>query len=88
MQQKLLKNLSHVDVSSFTLKSNLASLKTEADELDIGKLQTVPVDLTKLSNKVASDFITKTQFSTLVSKLHSIDTTDFVKKTNMKKMVD
>ena len=76
MQQKLLKNLSHVDVSSFTLKSNLASLKTEADELDIGKLQTVPVDLTKLSNKVASDFIAKTQFSTLVSKLHSIDTTD------------
>ena len=30
-----LKNVSHVDVSSFTLKSNLANLKTEVDKLDI-----------------------------------------------------
>ena len=28
-----LKNVSHVDVSSFALKSNLASLKTEIDKL-------------------------------------------------------
>ena len=76
-----LKNVSHVDASSFALKSNLANLKTEVDKLDIGKLQTVPVDLAKLSNKVVNDIITKTQFSTLVSKVHSIDTTDFVKKT-------
>ena len=33
-----LKNVSHVDVSSFALKSNLASLKTEVDKLDIDKL--------------------------------------------------
>ena len=32
-----LKNVSHVDVSSFALKSNLASLKTEVDKLDINK---------------------------------------------------
>ena len=38
-----LKNLSHVDVSSFALKSNLASLKTEVDKLDIDKLVPVPV---------------------------------------------
>ena len=75
-----LKNVSYVDVSSFALKSNLANLNSEVDELDIGKLQAVPVDLAKLSNKVANDVITKTQFSTLVSKVHSIDTTDFVKK--------
>ena len=54
-----LKNVSHVDVSSFALKSNLASLKTEVDKLDIGKLQTVPVDLAKLSNKVANDVLKK-----------------------------
>ena len=30
-----LKNVSHVDVSSFTLKSNLANLKNEVDKLDI-----------------------------------------------------
>ena len=73
-----LKNVSHVDVSSFALKSNLTSLKTKVDKLDIGKLQTVSVDLAKLSSKVANNVITKTQFSTLVSKVHSIDTTDFV----------
>ena len=30
-----IKNVSHDDISSFTLKSNLASLKTEVDKLDI-----------------------------------------------------
>ena len=30
-----LKNVSHVDVSSFALKSNLASLKTGIDKTDI-----------------------------------------------------
>ena len=38
-----LKNVAHVDISSFALKSNLASLKTEADKLDIDKLAPVPV---------------------------------------------
>ena len=33
-----LKNVTHVDVSSFALKSNLASLKTEVDKIDIDKL--------------------------------------------------
>ena len=32
-----LKTVSHVDVSNFALKSNLASLKTEVDKLDIDK---------------------------------------------------
>ena len=36
-----LKNVIHVDVSSFASKTNLASLKTEVDELDIPKLSTV-----------------------------------------------
>ena len=47
-----LKNVAHVDVSSFALKSNLASLKPEADKLDIDKLTPVPNDLAKLSNVV------------------------------------
>ena len=42
------KNISHVDVSSFALKSNLAGLKTEVDKLGIDKLAPVPVDLSKL----------------------------------------
>ena len=47
-----LKNVSHVEVSSFALKSNLASLITEVDKLDIDKLVPVPVDLSKLSDVV------------------------------------
>ena len=43
-----IKNISHVDTSSFALKSNLASLKIEVDKLGIDKLATVPIDLSKL----------------------------------------
>ena len=45
-----IKNISHVDTSSFALKTNLASLKTEVGKLDIDKLVPVPVDLNKLSD--------------------------------------
>ena len=45
-----LKNVSHVDVSSVALKSNLDSLKTEVDKLDIDKLVSIPADLSKLSD--------------------------------------
>ena len=38
-----IKNISHVDASSFALKTNLANLNTEVDKLDIGKLVTIPV---------------------------------------------
>ena len=40
-----IKNISHVDTSSFALKTNLTTLKTEVDKLDINKLVPVPVDL-------------------------------------------
>ena len=33
-----IKNISHVDTSSFALKTNLANLKTKANELDTDKL--------------------------------------------------
>ena len=47
-----IKNISHVDTSRFALKTNLASLKTEVDKLDIDKLAPVPDDLSKLSDVV------------------------------------
>ena len=47
-----IKNISHVDTSSFALKTNLANLKTEVDKLDIDELKPVPVDLSKLSDLV------------------------------------
>ena len=72
-----IKNISHVDTSSFALKTNLANLKTEVNKLDIGKLVPVPVDLSKLSNVVKKDVYNK-----LVTKVNSIDTSAFVLKTN------
>ena len=54
-----IKNISHVDTSSFTLKTNLANSKTEVDKLDIDKLVHVPVDLSKLNNVVKNDVVKK-----------------------------
>ena len=56
-----LKNVSHVDASSFALKSNLANLKTEVDKLAIDKLTPIPNDLAKLSNVVKNDVVKKTE---------------------------
>ena len=47
-----LKNITHVDVSSFASKTNLAALKTEIDKIDVDKIKTVPADLAKLTNAV------------------------------------
>ena len=76
-----LKNVTHVDVSSFASKTNLASLKTEVDKIDVDKLKTVLVDLVKLSNVVKNDIVKKAQYNKLVTKVDDTDTTDFVKKT-------
>ena len=54
-----IKNISHVDTSSFALKTNLASLKTEVDKLDIDKLAPVPVDLSKPSDVVKNYVVKK-----------------------------
>ena len=76
-----LKNVAHVDTSSFALKTNLASLKTEVDKLDIDKLVPVPVDLSKLSDVVKNDVVKKTVYDKLVTQVNSIDTSRFVLKT-------
>ena len=75
------KNISHVDASSFALKSNLASLKTKGSKLDIDKLTPVPVDLRKLSDVVKNGVFKKTEYDKLVAKVNNIDTTGFVLKT-------
>ena len=70
-----LKNISHIDVSSFALKWNLASLKIEVDKLDIDKLTPARNDLAKLSNVVENDVVKKTVYDKLVAKVNNIDTT-------------
>ena len=68
--KKDIKDITHVDTSSYALKTNLVALKTEVDKIDTDKLKTVPNDLAKLSN-VKNDVVKKTDFSTY----------DYVKKT-------
>ena len=80
-----LKNVSHVDVNSFALKSNLANLKTEVDKLDIDKSTPVPNDLAKLSNVVKNYAVKKTEYNKLVTKVNDIGTTNFVSKTKYEK---
>ena len=57
------KNITHVDVSSYASKTNSAALKTEVDEIDTYKLKTVPDDLAKLTNVVKNETVKKTDFS-------------------------
>ena len=77
-----LKNMPYIDTSNFALKTNLASLKTEADELDINKLVPVPVDLSKESDVVKNDVVKKDLYDQLVAKVNNIDTNEFVLRTN------
>ena len=76
-----IKPISHVDTSSFVLKTNLANLKTEVDKLDIDKLVPVPVDLIKLSDLVKNDVVKKDVYNKLVAKVDNINTSGFVLKT-------
>ena len=75
-----IKNISHINTSSFVLKTNLASLKTEVDKFDIDKLSPVPVYLSKLSDVVKNNVVKKTVYDRLVAKVNSIDTSRFVLK--------
>ena len=54
-----IKDISHGDTSSFGLKTNLANLKTEVDNLDIDKLVSIPGDLSKLGNVVKNGVVKK-----------------------------
>ena len=66
-----LNNITHVDVSSFASKTNLAALKTEVDKIDADKLKTTPVDLAKLTNAVEHDVVKKTDYNTKVTSIEA-----------------
>ena len=76
-----IKNILHVNTSSFALKTNLANLKTEVGKLYIDKLVPLPVDLRKLSDVVENDVVKKDVYDKLVAKIDNIDTSGFVLKT-------
>ena len=72
------KNNSHVDTSSFALKSNLTSLKTEVNKLNIDKLIPVPVNLSKQSDVGKNDVFRKAVYDKLVEKVNNTGTSGFV----------
>ena len=66
-----LKNITHVDVSSFARKTNLAALKTEVDKIDTDKLKTAPADLAKLTNAIENVVVKKTDYNTKVTSIEA-----------------
>ena len=66
-----LKNITHLDVSSFASKTNLAALKTEVDKIDPDKLKTTPADLAKLTNAIENDVVKKTDYNAKVTSIEA-----------------
>ena len=66
-----LKNITHVDVSSFATKTNLAALKTEIDKIDTDKLKTEPTDVAKLTNAIEKDAVKKPDYKTKVTSIEA-----------------
>ena len=76
-----IKNITHVDTSSFPLKTNLANLKTEVDKLDIDRLKSLPNKLSNLKTKVEKLNIDKLVTAPVdLSKLSNVVKNDAVKK--------
>ena len=73
--------ITRFDTASFALKTNLASLKTKVDKLDIDKLAPLPVELSKLSDVVKNDVVKKAAYDKLAARVDNIDTSNFVLKT-------
>ena len=74
-----LKNGTRFNKSKSAAKSDLASLKSETDKIDVDKVNIVPVDLSKLSNVVNNDVVKKTVYNNLISKINNIDKTAVLK---------
>ena len=60
-----IKNISHIDTSSFALKSHLASVKTEVDKLDIDKLKSLQ-NQSKPSNVVKNEVVKKAEYNSKI----------------------
>ena len=77
-----LKNATGIDTSKLAAKSDLVSLKSEVDKLDIDQLIPAPVGLSKQSDGAKHYVVKKTVDDKLVAKVNNIDTGRFFKKTN------
>ena len=53
--------------------TSLNNLKTKVDDLDLGKLKTVLIELKKFGDVVDSEVIKNTKFNTLKTKVNSLE---------------
>ena len=51
----------------------LNNLKAKVNDLDVGKLKTVPVDLKKLSDVVDNEVVKNTKFNILKTKVSNLE---------------
>ena len=65
------KNITHVDVSSYATKTNLAALNSKVDKIDADKLKITPTDLAKLTNTVENDLVKKTDYNTKATSIEN-----------------
>ena len=61
-----------IDTPKLAAKLDLASLKAKVDEIDVEKLKTVSVDLSKLSNVVNKKKKKKTLYGKLVDVINLV----------------
>ena len=66
-----LKEATSINTSKLTKKVDLAYLKSDVNDLDIGKLKTVPVDLSKL---IKNDAVESTLIDERVKNVNAIQT--------------
>ena len=66
-----------VDKLVKNVPNSLNNLKTKLDDVDVGELRSVPVDLEKLSNVVDNEvvigFIKNRKFNTLKTKVNNLE---------------
>ena len=71
--------------------SSSSKVKSKVDKLDIGKLETTPVDLSKVSNVVKNDVFKNTEYEELVKKVNNInatDTSELIKKSDYNRKIN
>ena len=55
------------------IPSSLNNLKIKGDDLDVGKLKTVPIDLKKLTDVVDNEIVRNMKFNTLKTEVHNLE---------------
>ena len=57
----------------FNVATSFKNLKTNVDDVDVGKLENLPVDLKKLTDIVDSEVVKNIKFNTLNTKVNNLE---------------